>query len=82
MKHKQTKPNNKQITRAVLSLQYEMENVKRILDSLMTLFNDYMEMQKSIKKMDKFLTKKYGKEDNGILQTKDDRGDGRKNISK
>lgn len=82
MKHKQEKPSNKQITRAILSMQYDIQNVKQALDSLMTLFSDYMEMQKTVKKMDKFLNKKYGKEDNGKIQTKSNRQDGRKDESK
>ena len=63
-------------------MQYDIQNVKQMLDSLMTLFSDYMEMQKTVKKMDKFLNKKYGKEDNGKIQTKPDRQDGREDKSK
>ena len=70
MKKKSGKPTNKEMLGEIHSLRMSIYRLEHLYNSLLEFINDYMEMSKTTKKMNNFLDKKYGKEDNGKSEGK------------
>jgi|TARA_Y100001938_G_C8030360_1_gene400301 hypothetical protein len=63
VKKKSGKLTNKELMEEIKSLQIYIYRVEHLCNSMLRFVNDYMEMSKTTEKMNKFLDKKYGKEE-------------------